>query len=289
MDQRPPFEQETHYRKRIQQATEAYGEIEVQVRVDMVEIPAVAMPVAHLQPVEKVKTYQPSVAVIGTNGTASIHDIEVDVPAPTPAVVRTPVVSNPTFTSRVDVLLQVPESLAAQMSIGKDVFPAGQSELKKQAVNKLGRKLVETVRPILPEQSFAQGTAFPISVQFVPAVVADPIAAPTWLNRVKAVANKHWPSVAVLTIGLILLTLMTRHSPYEVEEESENADIISINSATDEVVNEQHVEAPKPEVALAQPEDYAARRAAEQKLGTLVEKDPESAARVIESWIRNAG
>ena len=149
---------------------------------------------------------------------------------------------------------------------------------------------METVRPILPKESFAQGTVFPIAVQFVPPVVAAPVAVSTWQSRVKAIAAKHWPSVAVLMIGLVLLTLMTRHSPYEFddEEESENADIISINSSTGEAVSEQ-IEVPKPEVAIAQPEDYAARRAAEQKLGTLVEKDPESAARVIESWIRNAG
>ena len=290
MNQRPPFEQETHYRKRIQQATEAYGNIDIQVRVDMVEVPSVAKPVVYSKPVEKVETYQPTVAVIGTNGSASIHDIEVKQPTPAPAVVRTPVVPDPVFTSRVDVLLQVPESVAAQMAIGKDAFPANKPNIKQQAITKLGRQLVETVRPILPKESFAQGTEFPISVQFVPPVVAAPVAVTTWQSRVKAIAAKHWPSVAVLMIGLVLLTLMTRHSPYEIsdEEESGNADIISINSTTGEAVSEQ-VEVPKPEIAIAQPEDYAARRAAEQKLGTLVEKDPESAARVIESWIRNAG
>ena len=288
IDQRPPFEQETHYRKRIQEAVEAYGDIGIQVRVDMVEVPPVAKPVVYSPPVEKVETYQPSVAVIGTNGSASIHDVQTSAPLPAP-VVMTPVAVEPTYTSRVDVLLQVPESAAAQLSIGKDAFPSDKPSIKQQAINQLGRKLVETVKPILPKQSFAQGTTFPISVQFVKPAVVAPIVAASWQDRAKAVAARHWPSAAVLLIGLVLLTLMTRHSPYEVDEEAanENEDIISINAPTVETVTE--VEQPTPEVALAQPEDYAARRVAEQKLGTLVEKDPESAARVIESWIRNAG
>jgi len=288
IDQRPPFEQETHYRKRIQEAVEAYGDIDIQVRVDMIEVPPVAKPVVYSQPVEKVETYQPSVAVIGTNGSASIHDVQTSVPAPTPVVI-TPVTVQPTYTSRVDVLLQVPEAAAAQLSIGKDAFPTDKPNIKQQAINQLGRKLVETVKPILPKQSFAQGTAFPISVQFVKPAVVAPVVAVRWQDRAKAVAARHWPSAAVLLIGLVLLTLMTRHSPYEVDEEAanENEDIISINAPTVETVTE--IEPQTPEVALAQPEDYAARRVAEQKLGTLVEKDPESAARVIESWIRNAG
>jgi flagellar biosynthesis/type III secretory pathway M-ring protein FliF/YscJ len=81
---------------------------------------------------------------------------------------------------------------------------------------------------------------------------------------------------------------MTRHNQYDESDADElmNEDIISIN-ATAEAASETPAQ-PLPEIALAQPEDYA-RRAAEEKLGSLVEKDPDSAARVIESWIRNAG
>lgn len=290
IDQRTPFEQETHYRKRIQEAIEAYGDIEVQVRVDMKEAPVVAKPVVYSKPVEKVKTYQPSAAVIGTNGAASIHDVQ-SVREPAPAqVIMTPTVVEPTYISRVDVLLQVPESVASQMSIGKNSFPADKPNIKQQAISQLGRRLVETVKPILPSESFAQGTAFPIAVQFVPPTTAVPVVAATWQQKVRAMAARHWPSAAVLLIGLILLTIMTRQSPYEteIEDENENEDIISINAASGEAASEP-VDQPLPEIAIAQPEDYAARRAAEQKLGTLVEKDPESAARVIESWIRNAG
>ena len=293
IDQRPPFEQETHYRKRIQEAVEAYGDIEVQVRVDMKEVPVVTKPVVYSQPVEKVESYQPTVAVIGTNGSASIHGVKtVSQPMPVPVIVTpTPTTVEPTYTSRVDVLLQVPESAAAQMSIGKDAFPSDKPNIKQQAINQLGRRLVETVKPILPAESYAQGTAFPIAVQFVPPTTAPPVIATTWQQKVRTLAARHWPSAAVLLIGLILLTIMTRQSPYEteVEDASENEDIISINAASGEAASESVVDQPLPEIAIAQPEDYAARRAAEQKLGTLVEKDPESAARVIESWIRNAG
>ena len=128
----------------------------------------------------------------------------------------------------------------------------------------------------------------PISVRFVAPPIAAPVASPTLQSRLKALVLKHWPSVAVLLIGLVLLTIMTRQSQYDDGDADDlmDEDIISINSTT-EVSNEVSG-SPLPEVALAQPDDYA-RRAAEEKLGSLVEKDPDSAARVIESWIRNAG
>lgn len=285
--QRPAYEQETFYRNRIQQAIEPWGDVDVQVRVEMIEIPNAAKPVSYVAPVAKPESVRPAVAVIGTNGTASIRDMQVET-KPVPVVVQ-PVVSEPVYASRVDVFLQVPESTAAQMSIGKSAFASGESNIKQQAIDKLGRNLVETVKPILPKQSFAQGTPFPITVQFVPPQIAPVATVPTWQARVREIAAKHWPSAAVLLGGLFLLTLMTRYSPYEIhEDEEENEDIISINTSTSEAVSETPDQI-SPEVALAQPEDYAARRTAEKKLGSLVEKDPESAARVIESWIRNAG
>ena len=285
--QRPPFEQETFYRKRIQQAIKTYGDIDVLVRVDMVEDPVVAQPVVYSQPVDVAPTTS-AVAVIGTNGAASIHDI----PARRPAVVQTistPVVVEPTYSSRVDVVLQVPEAIASQMAIGLPAFPADKPNIKQQAINELGRSLVDKVKPVLPTNSFAQGTPFPISIQFVPPPVAAPVVVSTWQHKLREIATKHWPSAAVLLIGLVLLTVMTRQNQYETVEadESLDEDIISINS-TPESTNSETASQPLPEVALAQPEDYA-RRAAEKKLGSLVEKDPDSAARVIESWIRNAG
>jgi hypothetical protein len=290
IDQRTPYEQETFYRKRIQQAIEPWGDIDVQVRVERVEIPSPAKQVSYVAPpVEKAKPSVPTVSVIGTNGTASIHNSPVE-KTPAPVVVVQPVVSEPTYASRVDVFLQVPESAAAQLSIGRSTFPADKPNIKQQATNKLGRTLVDTVKPMLPKQSFAQGTPFPISIQFIPPAVTPVVEAPNWQAQIREIAAKHWPSGVVLLGGLFLLTLMTRYSPYEFhEDEEENEDIISINTSTTDAVSENTSEASTPEVALAQPEDYAARRSAEQKLGSIVEKDPESAARVIESWIRNAG
>ena len=291
IDQRPPYEQETFYRKRIQQAIEPWGDIDVQVRVERVEVPAPAQQVSYVAPpVEKTEPFVSTVSVIGTNGTASIHDVQAEKAPARPVVIAKPVVVEPSYESRVDVLLQVPESAAAQMSIGRTTFPVDKPNIKQKAVNDLGRTLVDTVKPILPKQSFAQGTPFPIAIQFVPPVVAAPVAVPDWQTRFREIVAKHWPSGIVLLGGLFLLTLMTRYSPYEFEDdEDENEDIISINTSTADTVPEKVTEAPIPEIALAQPEDYAARRTAEQKLGSIVEKDPESAARVIESWIRNAG
>jgi flagellar biosynthesis/type III secretory pathway M-ring protein FliF/YscJ len=288
VDKRPPFEQETFYRKRIQQAVKAYGDIEVQVQVDVVEDRSTIQTVAHSVPVprkEPDSKFENFATVIGTNGSASIHDDKPKVPVQ--KVAAAPKVPKPVYTSRVDVILQVPESIASQLSIGKDSFPTDKPNIKQQAVNRLGRQLVDAVKPILPKPSFAQGTPFPIAIQFTPAVVEAPLATPRWQDRIQELALKHWPSVAVLMVGLVLLTMMTRSPQIDSADADElmDEDIISINAPAD---SGERSSQPLPEVALAQPEDYA-RRAAEQKLGTLVENDPESAARVIESWIRKAG
>ena len=278
IDQRDPYEQETYYRRRIQQAIEPWGDIEVQVRVNQLKMPMTAQQVSHVKPI-KVETASPVLSVIGTNGSASIRDFET--PArPAPVVVRQAVHTQPRYFSRVEVTLQVPESAAIQS--------AADADAKQNAINTLGRTLVDTVKPILPADSFKQGSAFPISVQFVPDPTRAPVVTTNWQTKVQQWIAKHWPSAAVLLAGLVLITLMTRYNSYEIDVEEEvNEDIISINTDTSATSTPKQDAAP--EVAIAKPEDYAARQAAEKKLGSIVEKDPESAARVIESWIKNAG
>ena len=71
-------------------------------------------------------------------------------------------------------------------------------------------------------------------------------------------------------------------------EESDDEVILSIDSSKVEAASQPETPDSVPEIAIAQPEDYA-RREAEQRLHKMVDKDPDSAAKVIESWIRNAG
>ena len=292
IDQRDPYEQETYYRRRIQQAIEPWGDIEVQVRVNQLKAPMPAQQVSHSTPI-KVESSSPVLSVMGTNGSASISDFQTPVKS-APVVMRAASVSRPVYTSRVEVTLQVPESAAAQ-SAGVSSFTAADKVAKQEAINKLGRTLVDNVKPILPVNSFKQGSAFPISVQFVPDATRTPVAAVNWQTKVRQWTAKHWPSAAVLLAGLVLLTVMTRYNSYDIDDDEEvNEDIISINTTNSDAPKQkqpltQQRQDAAPEVAIAKPEDYAARQAAEKKLGNIVEKDPESAARVIESWIKNAG
>jgi len=52
IEQREPYEQETYYRRRIQQATEAWGDIDVQVSVNKIKEPIPAQQVSYTKPVE---------------------------------------------------------------------------------------------------------------------------------------------------------------------------------------------------------------------------------------------
>jgi len=284
--QRPAFEQEVWYRKRIKHAVSSYGNIGVDVQVDVV-------PVTKQQPVVRPAVAQKSIqqpnqlpAVMGTNTTASIHEQEVAKAEPEilPVVAEVDV---QTFESNVAVRLNIPHETAVKFGMLKD--PGDRDHRPVINLDKFKQDLVSAVRPLLPVGSFTQGRAFPVSFQILePETKVTTV--PAWQAQLKEFGIRHWPSFAVLGIGLILLTIMMQGQPDRIADNEEIDDevILSIDSAKVEAASQQEAVASIPEVAIAKPEDYA-RREAEQRLHKMVEKDPDSAAKVIESWIRNAG
>ena len=122
----------------------------------------------------------------------------------------------------------------------------------------------------------------PISVRLVQPQLQAPA---TWLDQWKPFLVKYWPSIAVLTIGVLLIGTMTRSDRRRQqmidEAQSSSADILSINSGLEERV------AAETDTATTEV-DLAARREAERKLNKLIEKDPGNARKVIENWIKDA-
>ena len=101
-----------------------------------------------------------------------------------------------------------------------------------------------------------------------------PTTAPAndFVLKTREFVQKNWPSIAVLVIGLVLISLVTQtnrpSSPDEVEAEAEGQpDVIAFESG--EAIDET-------------------KREAEVRLSRLIEKDPDAAAKVIEHWIRDA-
>ncbi len=286
--QRPPFEQEIWYRKRVKHAVASFGDIGVDVQVQVVPVVSkpklVVRPAAMPKPLQREPSQLPG--VIGTNTTASIYQQEVAQPEPEVIPVVANVEVRDQFQSNVAVRLNIPHETAVKFGILKN--PGTKDSRPVISLEKFKQDLVSAVRPVLPAESFNSGQAFPISFQILqpPAQIKTK---PLWQTQLRNFGVRHWPSFAVLGIGLILLTIMMQGQPDPVSDNDEGDDevILSIDSAKVEAAAQQEAAA-IPEIAIAQPEDYA-RREAEQRLHKMVDKDPDSAAKVIESWIRNAG
>jgi flagellar biosynthesis/type III secretory pathway M-ring protein FliF/YscJ len=111
-----------------------------------------------------------------------------------------------------------------------------------------------------------------------------------WQDSFKQLLGKYWPSAAVLAIGVLLISTMNRggrqRQRLAEETESLNADILSINS-TLESRNRQSDQNDENDLRVAEVEE-AARREAEQKLNEMVEQNPDTTKRVLESWIKDA-
>lgn len=287
--ERPAFEQQVWYSKRIKHALASFGDIDVDVQVDLVPVqqrrPVVQLAAAR-KPVTPPGALKQSSGVIGTNSTASIFVEEAE----KPKVEVVPVVAEvdvPSFESNVAVTLAIPHETAVKYGARRKKKGKGNRPVIN--LDKFKHDLVAAVRPVLPANSFAQGKAFPVSFKVLEREVVE-VQETARQAELRQFLLRHWPSMAVLAIGVILLSTMMQSQPEtrSPTEESDDEVILSIDSTQVEAASQAEPDAPLPEVAIAQPEDYA-RREAEQRLHKMVDQDPDSAAKVIESWIRNAG
>jgi len=164
------------------------------------------------------------------------------------------------------------------------------------------------VRPVLDQEleaSFPEAeTQF--SFRLLPPQAA--VVSKSWQAKVQKVAEDNWPSLAVLVLGLVLIMLVAQTDSKARESASVDANVNSeilpfhSDGGTEGMAsrittgrgfaNQRH-DSESPENnssgnnqhsnhSLADKED------AETRLAQLIESDPEAAAKVIESWIRDA-
>ena len=101
--------------------------------------------------------------------------------------------------------------------------------------------------------------------------------APKWHAKLKAFAIQNWPSAAVLGIGLLLISIVTRKPDY-------SPNTAQIQTDDDQVLLSNEVRFQE----AAGNGETADNRKPEVRLSNLIEKDPNAAAKVIETWIRDA-
>jgi len=216
---------------------------------------------------------------VGANGIASIDDMDGPPAQEPPTQLTTAQIKMsqnmlPITVERVAVSITVPQaavearygSVKAKTLFG---FPleAVPPNLLENKFEKLKSELIEKIRPVLPISSFDNSDSYPISVVFNRHPNDSTIAG--W-QQVRDLFRSQWPTAAVLLIGLMMLVVVTKSKP--VPHSASHNELLSIESA----VHESN------EVA------DQAKAEAEQQLSRLIEQDPDTAARVIKSWIRKA-
>jgi len=281
----PALEQQNYFENRIRRSLTDFAGVEVAVKVDIVKIPGQVIPAVQAdfaKPAEATRSAASLVA--GTNGFASIYDGSSNEQAATQVEVAPAAYMRPSYSTDVKVDVAVPQSLVEARVGGKLKNSNFRSSGLQTAFEKLQSEIVQRVAPLLPAGSEASHGQSPVSVRLVRSA---PIATLPWQDKAHQLLAKYWPSAVVLAIGLLLISTMNRgerqRERIAAETEILNADIISINSTLESRTRQ----ADESDLRIAEVEE-AARREAEQKLNELVEQNPDTTKRVLESWIKDA-
>lgn len=179
-----------------------------------------------------------------------------------------------TMTKVVSISIDVPEKLITErtQSSPTQLTPSAQNSgnLNQDAFNTQFKKLqseisqkVESSLLSTPDLKCDESIAF----NLIPATTTSTVPLDV---RLKKIAAENWPSGIVLLVGLILLVSISRGS-----------DPLPLNDNSQFSGSSQH-SSTIPVSASESSSD------SETRLTQLIEKDPDAAARVIESWIRDA-
>ncbi|MEM7782537.1 MAG: hypothetical protein AAF939_00945 [Planctomycetota bacterium] len=265
------------YRDAILTATRKFEGIDVEVTVEVIPIE---------EPIESVQdpfhsTVQQATATTkatfysaGANGVASIQDF----PSP-PATQISSQSSNTGFqrplshTKRVSVEVNVPEPLLFQVygpakNPGKSGKALTTKELERDRVEKFDLIKVELsrlIQPLISDSSYLSQSKNPIRFELIPEVKNTNSA---WVTNTQLILVRQWPSIAVLGIGLILIALMTRTD--QATDYSSTASDLPVS------------------LGIHRPESTTESDSSDFRISKMIEKDPDAAAKVIESWIRDA-
>ena len=269
-------DRKSFYRREIEQALNSYRDIDIDIQYRataqqdsgkrFASLPTFVEP--KLSPKSK-----PAMAV-GTNGQASVDDLEIEQTQPATAEMSMATTMRSGVTERVSVTVMVPQTLVEQtfgMKKAKSVLgiPLEKTRTDELDANfeKLKSEMVRKIRPLLPLASFENASGYPISIL----LNRDETAAADWKKALAQLVNDNWPTLAVLLIGLFMLMIVTKPSGHDREK-------VSPALVLDSEVAE----------SSENPEDLQKQAQAKQELTRLIDQDPDAAAEVIKSWIRKA-
>ncbi|MEL7497288.1 MAG: hypothetical protein AAFN77_06725 [Planctomycetota bacterium] len=270
--QRMVSNQQRFYESRIREALNEYPGLQIQVNVEMQEAEPPVDQIAHSMPQMQSPPFQSSLPAPGANGVVSLE------PEPKPAIMQVSHQQNvaTVWKKQIAVTIDVPESVIDQ-ALGENVSNKSSSTgnaaaIRQQTANRfqqMKRIILQKLAAVLPSLE-AKTEVSKTAVNLIPSPPA-PAATSNW-SYATSLFVRHWPSVAVVLIGLTLLTMVTRTSatlPTHVPAAADQ-DVLSIQGALADGTTT--IDPLEPEVRLSQ----------------MIEDDPDAAAKIIETWIRDA-
>lgn len=285
------FNQKRFYESRLRELLSDFKDLAINVNVDVKErktpTPQQVTPIPEVfEPVVR----EPILPVAGANGIASIETI-AQPPSPQAKLDKVNATrirqvaheSRIQLDKRLNVVIEVPAATVFE-KLGKPVVVDqagfGSQELKAAEIarqteskfEQLKATIADRVLPLFPQndsssQDYA-AAGHSLTVELDPLVGSTATPAVSDVQRIQSFLTKNWPSIAVLGIGLVLLTIITRRpvAPSAQEEFAYGDDGRSPTISSDSQNGDD----------------------AEVRLSQLIEDDPDSAAKIIETWIRDA-
>ncbi len=259
----------------------------VDVHVKLTPCPIKSAPVSQ-QATESKPQSKPLVA--GSNGVASIFQHESQsadavtrsgaqsIKIPTIQVsheipVHLAEASNPDLpVCRILVHVEVPESalknVAAPLMLRRPAEHSGNLAIDRieQKFGLIRPQIEREVASVLPPAWVEASGASPVEVTLRRSSVA-PVA--DQRARLSDLFQKFWPSVAILGVGVLLLSLVTRKSTFGVQDETVDPNILSLSQHRDS--------------------NSDAAKNAKESINRMFRDDPDGAAAAIEGWIKKAG
>ena len=287
--------QKRFYQDRAQELLQDLPGVKVRVDVAVNEVEVKTSPTTVVAAAPVTQQWQSPTA--GANGVVSI---EVEPRKQTPTIIQasseaqTTIHLDKQFHVFVDVPTEAVFATLGQPIISKKNISARaqESSIERQTKAKfeqLKRTIANRLLPLFPSETGAESSLVEkgnsLDFQLLPAK-SQAQTATAWTTRVTEFLETNWPSISVLGIGAILLTLVFHRSSYlqgPVDNQMSAVDFGAAETASNKLSIHGATDDESGDLLEVQCDADA-----EVHLTKLIQEDPDSAAKIIETWIRDA-
>ena len=284
--------QKHFYESRLQELLLDYPGVDIRVDVTVNEVLVDVEPTTNTANTLNIK--QPAVPSAGANGVVSIETEAPELPVLVSHEIQTIVELNKQLHVFVDIPTEtVYAALGNPVEIKKHISArerqASIDQQTKAKFEQLKSTIADRLLPLFPSESTAgsllteQGNS--VDFRLVPAIAQAKNTA-DWKSNAQALFESNWPSLGVLGIGALLLALVYRRSD-QFRSPANQQSITPEYGPTDSGTSQQSVCCAHDAASENLPEIQSAPDA-EVQLTKLIQEDPDSAAKIIETWIRDA-